>query len=64
VAGLWGHLDRERHTGGPLSDRPACEGRRYRPLEWLNDCTRPKDFAAYLAQFRTRPAADRQAQAG
>lgn len=64
MAGLWGHLDQERYSGGPLSDRPACEGRRWRPLEWHNDSSRPKDMDAYRAQFRTRPPADRQAQAG
>ena len=47
----------DHRAGLQLPGRPVCEGRRWRPLEWLNDCSRPKDMDAYRAQFRTRPAA-------
>ncbi len=42
----------------PIPGRPPCEGQRWRPLEGHNPCKRPRDMAAYLAQFRAKPPAD------
>jgi hypothetical protein len=48
----------ERGAGAILADRPPVAGPRWRPHEESNRHRRPKDFAAYLRQFETRPPGD------
>jgi hypothetical protein len=47
----------ERGAGALLPDRPPVAGPRWRPHESHNQFPRPKDLAAYEAQFEARPPA-------